>query len=119
MAQQSPENFKQNDAFINIALLAYDRPHTKTIEEFVDDYLRFRYVKRLLNKSNTKPRLVINHLILLFNVFSRDAVIKILFENICKSKHAELKTYLFFLNQINIESIDEINIHLLNELKEL
>lgn len=119
MEQQFLEKFDQNDSLIKLALSAYDRPHTKTIEEFVDDYSRFRYVKRLLNKANTKPRLVLNHLILLFNVFDREAVVKILFENNKESLHVELKTYLFFLNQINIEKNEDIDYNLLQELKAL
>lgn len=104
---------------IELALSAYDRPHTKTIEEFVEDFSRFRYVKRLLNKANTKPRLILNHLILLFNVFEREAAVKILFANNKESLYVELRTYLFFLNILNIESVDEIDINLLKELKAL
>lgn len=70
--------------------------------EFYDDFKAFRYVKRLLQKyrvtKEIRINLILNHLILLYNVFGVEAGTRILF---CKSDvkdYSALKTFCLFLN---------------------
>lgn len=71
------------------------------MEEFYDDYARVKYVKRLLvryrDKGDLKERLILNHLILLYNVFDPSAITKILFHKLDTSLHSSLKTFLLYL----------------------
>jgi len=70
-------------------------------EEFEDDMKRFKYLKRLFRKYETskdlKMRLVINHIIILANVFGVDAATTLLFFKIEKNHWPLLKTFLVFL----------------------
>ena len=70
-------------------------------EEFEDDLKRFKYLKRLFRKYETskdlKMRLVINHIIILANVFGVDAATTLLFFKIEKNHWPLLKTFLVFL----------------------
>jgi hypothetical protein len=72
------------------------------MEDFESDLKRIRYVKRLLKKyKNTgeiKTHLVLNHLIILFNVFN-DATVPLLFYNLDKELWSSLKSFLLFLNR--------------------
>ena len=71
-------------------------------EEFEDDLKRFKYLKRLFRKYDTskefKSRLIINHVIVLANVFGVDAATTLLFFKIDKQHWYLLKTILIFLN---------------------
>jgi hypothetical protein len=69
----------------NVLLYAarfYDNPNCYDTVEFYDDLKRVSYIKRLFNKyketGELKDRLVLNHLLVLFNVFGEFAN-KILF----------------------------------------
>lgn len=86
--------------FTIFAMKAYDRPNC-IVSEFDDDMKRIKYIKKLFRKyeetGDLKERLILNHLIILFNVFGKDAV-KILFFKIEEKSHYLLKTFLVFLN---------------------
>ena len=81
---------------------AYDNPHCLDIEEFYDDMKRVKYIKRLFNRyENTgdlKERLILNHIIVLYNVFGVGPATRILFFKIEKDFWPILKTFLVFLN---------------------
>jgi len=85
-------------------------------EEFYDDISRVRYVKRLLgrydNKRVLKERLILNHIIILANVFGPANTSRILFYKIEKKLHSYLKTFLLFLNYLPEENFvfPEINV---------
>ena len=70
--------------------------------EFLDDIKRFKYVKRLLGKYHSgkelKERLILNHIIVLNNLFGVEAATKMLFFKIDKKFWPQLKTFLVFLN---------------------
>ena len=89
------------DNFILYAAKAYDRPNCIK-SEFDDDLKRFNYLNRLFTRykkfGEIKERLVINHLIILNNVFGHEALVRLLFFKIYESHYAVLKTYLLFLN---------------------
>jgi hypothetical protein len=72
------------------------------MEDFETDLKRIRYVKRLLKKyKNTgelKTHLILNHLIVLFNVF-HDAAVPLLFYNLDSELWPAIKSFLIFLNR--------------------
>lgn len=84
------------------AIKHYDNPGCKGIAEFEDDLKRFRYLKRLFRKYTTgnilRERLIINHLVVLYNLFGLDATTNMLFFKIEKRFWPQLKTFLVFLN---------------------
>jgi hypothetical protein len=76
-----------------------------SITEFNSDLKRITYVKRLLKKYKKSgvlaERLILNHLILLYNVFDPTiAVNKMLFYKIDKDCYSSLKTFLIYLNRV-------------------
>ena len=76
--------------FTLFAARYYENPHCLTEEEFEDDLKRFRYLKRLFNKykqtGELKDRLIINHFVVLYNVFHHRAATKM----ICLKLYDEL-----------------------------
>ena len=88
-------------------------------EEFYDDLNRVRYVKRLLGryekKKVLKERLILNHIIILANVFGPIPASRILFYKIEKELHSYLKTFLLFLDYIPEmkDMVPEVNIDLI------
>jgi hypothetical protein len=88
----------------NILLYAakcYDKPNCIQ-SEFDEDYKKFRYIKRLLNRyrltGKIKERLLLNHINLTQNVFGVEASTRILFLRIEEKDWSALKTLLIFLS---------------------
>ena len=86
----------------NILLYAaksYDKPNCIR-SEFEEDYKRIRYIKRLLQKyrmsGKIKERLILNHLVVLQNVFGVEASTRMLFFRIDERDWSSLKTFLIF-----------------------
>ena len=69
--------------------------------EFYDDLKRFSYIKRLLNHytetGELKERLILNHIMVLYNVFGAEPTARMLFLRI-KDKHPQLKPFLSLLS---------------------
>lgn len=90
-----------DDNFHIYAAKHYDRPHIISTE-FEDDLKRIKYVKRLLKKyrmtGEIKERLILNHIIVLSNVFGTEASVHMLFYKCDPDDFAALKTMLLFLN---------------------
>jgi hypothetical protein len=72
------------------------------MSEFEGDIKRTKYLKRLFRKykvtKSLKERLILNHIILLNNVFGPDPMARILFYKIDEKDHDILKTFLSYLN---------------------
>ena len=92
----TPENINM------FAMKHYDNPCCVDEQEFLDDMKRFKYLKRLFRKYETskdlKARLIINHIIILSNVFGVDAATTLLFFKIEKNHWTILKTFLAYLH---------------------
>lgn len=91
--------------FNAFAMKHYDDPQCEDIEDFHDDLRRFRYLKRLLYRyhefGEMRERLMLNHLICLFNVFGFDACMLMLEFKIKEEKYWEtIKTLLLYLEYI-------------------
>ena len=85
------------------AIKFYDNPQALTKEDFEDDLKKIKYIKRLLkrykNTGELKIHLIMNHLIILFNVFN-DAAVPLLFYNLEEELWPIVKSFLIFLNRI-------------------
>jgi hypothetical protein len=90
------------DNYLLFAIKFYDNPQALTMEDFESDMKRIRYVKRLLkrykNTGELKTHLILNHLIILFNVFN-DAAVPLLFYNLDRDLWSAIKSFLVFLNR--------------------
>lgn len=71
-----------DDNFIMFAMKFYENPHCTDLLEFHDDMKRIRYLKRLFKKykqtGELKERLIINHLVVLYNMFDNRAMTRML-----------------------------------------
>jgi len=89
----------------------YDKPNV-LMSEFKDDMKRFNYLKRLFFKyqkyGEIRERLILNHLVVIYNVFGVEAATRILFFKINENYYSALKTYLIFLSYMP-EKIHGIN----------
>jgi hypothetical protein len=89
--------------YLLFAIKFYNNPQAVTKEDFEDDLKRIKYIKRLLKRyKNTgvlKVHLILNHLIVLFNVFD-DAAVPLLFYNLERDLWPSIKSFLLFLNRI-------------------
>lgn len=83
------------------AVKSYDKPIC-IMSEFKEDMKRFNYLKRLFFRyrkvEEVKERLVLNHIVVLYNVFGVEAATRLLFYKISKEDYSALKTYLVFLS---------------------
>ncbi|NDD97098.1 MAG: hypothetical protein EB010_10970 [Acidimicrobiia bacterium] len=96
-------SFELNEqTFMMYAIKNYDNPHCCGITEFFDDLKRFKYIKRLFRKAkrtaDLKERLILNHLVVIYNLFGPDAATRMLFYKIDPEDWVQLKTFLVFLN---------------------
>ena len=113
--------------YMLFAIKFYNNPHALTKDDFEDDLKRIKYVKRLLKRyKNTgvlKTHLILNHLIVLFNVFD-DAAVTLLFYNLEEDLWPAIKSFLFFMKRIpeyprsHIHGIPQVE-HCIEELNSI
>ena len=105
------------DNYVMFAMKHYDNPHGASLEEFYEDLNTLKYVKRLLVKYEKtgvlRERLILNHIIILGNLFTPTTASRLLFFYIDPEHHSYLKAFLTFLNYLP-ESIPEVNINYVN-----
>ena len=114
------------DNLILYAAKHYYNPKCIDSEEFFEDLKRFKYIKRLLNRYKDSgvlsERLILNHLIVIFNVFGNDAGLDILELRVELDHWNVIKPFLIFLNVItndmytNIEMDNKV-VDALREIK--
>ena len=101
---------KQN--WLLYAMHNYDNPTLEKQQEFDDDIKRFKYLKRLFRKYETigeiKIRLILNHIILLNNVFGAEACMTLLLFKIDKKYWSILKTCLNYLDYLYPHELNDI-----------
>lgn len=89
------------DNILLYAMKAYDKPNC-IMGEFNEDMKRFNYLKRLFKRyrklGEIKQQLVLNHLIVIYNVFGIEVATRLLFYKISKEDYSALKTYLLLIN---------------------
>ncbi len=86
------------------AMQHYDNPQCLDTAEFEEDYKHFKYVKRLcrryLTTTRLRERLLLNHLVLLFNVFGDEATVRLLFLKCDDPQmYRILKTFLVYMQR--------------------
>lgn len=90
-----------DENFLIYAMKCYSSPNC-IMSEFEGDLKRIKYVKRLFKKyrqsGDLKERLILNHIIVLSNVFSTEGAVRMLFFKLDKEHYMELKTFLIYLN---------------------
>jgi len=103
-----------NDNIIMFAIKHYDNPQCEGEAEFHDDMKRFKYIKRLLRKyrehGELKERLILNHMIVVNNVFGAEAGSTLLIFKIEPEFWSVLKTFMYFLGMLpegELEQIEE------------
>ena len=110
--------------YILFAIKHYENPHCVTREDFDEDMRRFKYLKRLLKRyirgGPLRTHLIINHLIILYNVFG-EAATPLLYFKMEQEYWGILKTFLSFLNRYPQGMLPEIELDDLikEELEEL
>lgn len=88
------------DNFIMYAIKAYNKPNC-VMSEFEEDLKRIKYIKRLIKRyqstGDLKERLILNHIIILSNVFGIEFTVRMLFLKLDTKHYPVLKTFLLFL----------------------
>jgi len=94
-------------------------------EEFYDDLKRFKYVKRLVNRyhqnNDLAERLILNHLIVIFNVFGYEAGVEMLALKLPLEQWGTIKPFLIFLRAIKNDDLTgiEMDKYVIEKLREL
>lgn len=95
------------------ALKHYDNPQCEGEKEFHDDMKRFKYIKRLLRKYKDhgvlKERLILNHIIVLNNVFGPDACSTLLLFKIEQEHWPQVKSFLSFLGMLPEKEMGDVH----------
>ncbi|HIJ11375.1 TPA: hypothetical protein HA278_04935 [Candidatus Woesearchaeota archaeon] len=96
-----------SDNFILFAMKQYRNSQCESVDEFYEDLNRIKYIKRLFKKYDVrgelKERLILNHMIILNNVFGSSGCSRILFFKIEEVYHSYLKTFLEYLKYLPID----------------
>lgn len=92
-----------DDNFILFAIKNYQNPQGVTKDDFIKDLNHFKYIKRLLKKYKKsgvlKLHLLLNHFIILYNIFG-EATTPMLFFKIEKELWSSMKSFVIFLNRL-------------------
>tara|TARA_B100000085_G_scaffold26572_1_gene22157 strand:- start:2842 stop:3213 length:372 start_codon:yes stop_codon:yes gene_type:complete len=82
----------------------YNNPECLDVEEFNQDVNRFKYIKRLLKRyeltGDLQERLILNHLIVLFNVFGIDAGNRMIWYKVNEEHWHYIKPFLVYLHYL-------------------
>ena len=101
------------ETYILFAIKHYENPHCVTRDDFDEDMKRFKYLKRLLKRyvrgGALRTHLIINHLIILYNVFG-EAATPLLFFKFEREYWCLLKTLLLYLNKYPIGMMSNLDV---------
>ena len=92
-----------HENWLFFAIQNYNNPLSVTYQDFEEDLKRFKYIKRLLKRYETtgelKTHLILNHVIVLYNVFD-DAATPLLFYRVEATYWSTIKAFMLFLNRL-------------------
>lgn len=114
-------NFSEltHDNWLFFAIQNYNNPSSVTYSDFEEDLKRFKYIKRLLKRYETtgelKTHLILNHIILLYNVFD-DAATPLLFYKVETIYWPQIKAFMFFLNRLPLSLNEDVDQECLKSL---
>ena len=90
--------------YVMFAMKHYNNPDCRSVDEFHEDLNRIKYLKRLLRKYKStgvlRERLILNHIIIFYNIFGIEPATRLLFSRIEEDLHPYLKTFIVFLNSL-------------------
>lgn len=119
-------DYSLDEDFVKFAIKHYYSPLGKIDpEEFYNDLKRFKYIKRLLNRyletGILSERLILNHMIIIFNVFGNYGALRILGLKLNNEQWSVVKPFLHFLkyirdNQLNDIQSDEVVVEKLKRI---
>lgn len=96
----------------SFAFYYYRNPNCTSLDEFQEDLSRFRYLKKLINRylesSNIQPRLIMNHLIVLFNVFDPLAVHRLMEYKMNDLQLTVVKPFIEFLGYLGANDLCDV-----------
>jgi hypothetical protein len=91
-----------NDNFLMYAAKMYDNPGHFGSEEFIEDLRRFKYIKKLITRyletGDLKERLILNHIIVLNNVFGPETLCRMIWLKLTNEQLKCIKPFLVLLN---------------------
>ena len=105
-------NELNEDNFLLFAIKNYENPQAVPEDDFYDDLKRIKYIKRLLkryrNTGELRTHLILNHFIVLFNVFG-DAGVPLLYFKLDKDLWSCTKSFLTYLDRVPSYPPSELN----------
>lgn len=111
----TPENFLQ------FAMNCYENPQCFNIKEFENDLNRFDYLKKLLNRYKSvgelRERLILNHIIIIYNVFGDSATDMLLLK--LPEHKSSLITFMIYLNRVSEDDIYELDQTIIEVLRKI
>ena len=117
-------NELNEDNFLLFAIKHYDNPQCATKDDFYEDLKRFKYIKRLFKRyvktGVLKTHLLLNHIIVVYNIFG-DAGTPLLFFKLESEYWSPLKSFMVYLDRMGDQDLTQVNIdqHCLEELKKI
>ncbi len=113
IAELTPDNW------LFFAIQNYNNPSSVTYTDFEEDLKRFKYIKRLLKRYETtgelKTHLILNHVIVLYNVFD-EAATPLLFYKTEATHWRQIKAFMLFLNRLPLKLNEDVDEECLKEL---
>ena len=103
----------------------YDNPLGASSEDFYEDLKRIKYIKRLVNRyigyGELSERLILNHLIVVFNVFDTKPTLRIMEYKFDDKQWEVLKPFLVFLKHIKNDEYTNIKMdkYVIDKLREI
>ena len=108
-----------HENWLFFAIQNYNNPLSVTYQDFEEDLRRFKHIKRLLKRYETtgelKSRLILNHVIVLNNVFD-DAATPLLFYRVEATYWSTIKAFMLFLNRLPPKLNEDVDEECLKEL---
>ncbi len=108
-----------HETWLFFAIQNYNNPSSVTYSDFEEDLKRFKYIKRLLRRykmtNELKAHLILNHIIVLYNVFG-DAATPLLFYKVEATYWSVIKAFMLFLNRLPLELNKEVDEECLKQL---
>jgi len=112
-------NFEMSENnYVMYAMKNYNNPQCLDVDEFYSDLNRIKYLKKLMKRylatGEMKDRLILNHIIILYNVFGIIPATRLLFFKTDKELYPMLKTFITYLNYLpegeKLEEVIEVDI---------
>lgn len=114
-------NVLNKENFELYAAKAYKNFQCVNYEEFKSDLMTIKMIKKALSTRNRNLRLLVNQLILFFNVFETQAAVEMILYRTPPQQQGEVKTLMYFLNFIDDTQVppEKLDLVLLRQLEEM